>query len=145
MELLGWLNTASSRHAVRSPSLPSRVCLPPPPRVPRVCSPSPTARPDNTATITTPAEQAARRIKPSQFLLKRNVIPPEVKRETVDASKNMKAKYMYSHMGADFFQKGEECLQNCLTPKGRQGEGTNFFAEGNRGFCENMRKKSKFF
>ncbi len=33
-----------------------------------------------------------------------------------------------------FFQRGEKCLQNCLTPKGGQGEGTNFFCRRKQGF-----------
>ncbi len=62
-----------------------------------------------------------------------------------------------------FSRGGEECLKNCYTPKngsrggdtfcfprggveGGKGGGTNhIFAEENKDFCENTRKKSKVF
>ena len=69
-----------------------------------------------------------------------------------------------------FFRGEEECLKNCYTPKngsrgrdafcpprggveggrggvegGKGGGDKPFFAEENRDFCENMRKKSKDF
>ncbi len=51
-----------------------------------------------------------------------------------------------------FIERREECLKNCYAPKngsrGREffkGGENQIFAEENRDFCENMRKKSKDF